>query len=137
MVIILASPLAISSDANVSMSEGIDFISDANAMRVLIMPFPSQAAPGDILNITYLVLNNGNSTMMNVSLFTEEAGPVDLNVSILLPGQSAGGKESISVVDNNLPGPIIRTAKAKCDNSLGESVSGENITSIALINREV
>jgi hypothetical protein len=136
-VIILASPLAFSADANASMSEGIDFISDANAMQVLIMPSPSQAAPGDLLNITYLVLNNGNSTMMNVSLLTEEAGLVDLNVSILLPGQSAGGIESISVVDDNLPGPIIRTAKAKGDNSLGESVSGENITSIGLINREI
>jgi|WetSurMetagenome_2_1015567.scaffolds.fasta_scaffold469325_1 hypothetical protein len=133
-LLFLSGPLV--AGAQLGNSSGVtnDFISDAHAMQVLIMPSSSQVASGDVLNITYLVKNNGNSTMMNISLLTDEKGPFDLNVSVLLPGQSAAGNESISVSDGNLPGPIIRTAKVKADNTLGENVSGENSTSIYLLN---
>lgn len=131
-LILLACPLAMCADINASLAGGNDHVSDAHAMQVLIMPSSAQVSSGDVLNMTYLVINNGNSTMMNVSLLTDEMGPVELNVSNLLPGQSAVGNESIPVGDDNLPGTIIRTAKAKADNSLGESVSGENSTSIGL-----
>lgn len=121
---------------NSSMSDANEFLSDANAMQVLIIPSSDKVALGDVLNITYFVINNGqHSSMKNVSLLIDEIGPIQLNVSGLLLGQSAVGNESILVGDENLPGPIIRTAKAKAENTLGENVSADNSTSIRVITK--
>lgn len=122
-------------DVDSVLPEVNDFTSDAHAMQVLIMPSSAKVALGDILNITYLVKNNGNSSMMNISLLIDESGPIHLNASGLLPGQSAAGNESILVGNENLPGPIIRTAKAKAENTLGERVSADNSASINVLSK--
>jgi hypothetical protein len=104
-------------------------------MLVLILPSHFQASSGDIINISYLVLNNGNYTMMNVSLVTEESGPVQLNKSTILPRQVIGGIESILLNDSDSSRPIIRKAVVSAKNPLGKMTTFENSTSIELMSR--
>lgn len=132
LLILFASPLA-ACDIDASSSAGNQ--SAASALLVLITPSQAQVSPGDAFNISYLVVNLGNFTMMNVSLATEENGTVDLNVSALLPGQSAGGFESINADYRNLTSPLIRRARAQVVDPLGKSIIAENSTSIDLSER--
>ena|GEM_PF-6363098 len=133
LLILLAGPLAMGTGTSAGSPEGNE--SSPSALLVLIAPSQAQVSPGSAFNISYLVVNQGNFTMMNVSLATEENGTVDLNVSALLPGQSAGGNESIKVEDKNLTNPIVRKARAEANDPVGAIIIGENITSINLLEK--
>jgi len=64
------------------------------------------------LNITYLIKNKSDYTLMNLSLATKESGPLSLNVSGILPGQTAEAIESLRIEDGGLQNYLLRTAEA-------------------------
>ncbi|MBN1235209.1 MAG: hypothetical protein JW999_04065 [Methanotrichaceae archaeon] len=134
LLILLASPLAMCADVNTSSPEGNE--SAPSPLLVLIFSSQNRASPEDAFNISYLVTNLGNFTMMNVSLVTEENETINLNSSALLPGQSAGGNESIKVEDKDLTNPIFRRARAEANDPVGALITGENMTSINLLGKD-
>lgn len=133
LIALLTCSLTSGSEANASSLQ--ENSSEPYPMLVLISPSHFQASAGDILNISYLMLNNGNYTLMNVSLATEESGPVGLNKSIILPRQVIGGIESILLNDSDFSRPIIRKAVVSAKNPLGKIITFENSTSIELLSR--
>jgi hypothetical protein len=133
LIALLTCSLTSGSEANVSSLQ--ENSSEPYPMLVLILPSHFQASAGDILNISYLMLNNGNYTLMNVSLATEESGPVKLNKSIILPRQTIGGIESILLTDSDFSRPIIRKAQVSAKDPRGKIIALENSTSIELKSR--
>lgn len=117
-------------DTNASLAKGNE--SEPCELLVLIAPSHFQASAGDILNISYLVVNKCDYTLMNASLKTEETGPVLLNSSILLPGKAYVGIESMLLNDSDFPGPIIRTVEVSTKDPVGNRITQKNSTSIEL-----
>ena len=117
-------------DTNASLAEGNE--SEPCELSVIIAPSHFQASAGDILNISYLVVNKCDYTLMNVSLKTVENGSVHLNKSILLPRQTSGGIESILLNDSDFSRSIIRRVEASARNPHGEILTLNKSTSIEL-----
>lgn len=107
-----------------------------NDLLVIISPSHFQASVGDILNISYVVINKCNYTLGSVSLDTQENGSVPLNMSILLPGCALGGIESLKLNNSDFAGPIIRTVQVTAKKPSGKRIIQENSTSIELRMRE-
>jgi hypothetical protein len=131
ILILLASPLAMCAEVNGSLDEGNRLLS-CN-LSILITPSHIQASVGDILNISYLVVNKCEFLFMNVSLNTEESGPVLLNESIIPPHHASIGIESIRLNESDFPGPIIRNVRVSAQNLVSyDTVTFANSTSIEL-----
>lgn len=123
--------MAICAGTNASLPEGNE--SASIEQLVLIVPSHFQASAEEILNISYIVVNKYDCTLMNVSLETEENGPVLLNKSILLPLQASGGIESILLNDSDFSHHVIRKVEVSARNPDGEMITKENSTSIELL----
>lgn len=117
-------------DDDVGLPQGNESL--PNDLLVIISPSDFQASVGEILNISYIVVNKCNYTLGNVSIETKEDGSVLLNMSVLLPGHTLGGIESLRLNDSDFAKPIIRTVQVTAKEPSGKKIIQENSTSIKL-----
>lgn len=104
----------------------------AEKLSLYIVPSSDSANPGDMLNISYLIRNRNNFTVLNLSLATKESGPLELNVTRLLPGQTAGADESLRIEDGLLAGPLMRTAEVSASDPSGNDLLANSTLSIKI-----
>ena len=81
------------------------------------------AAPGQTINYSYTVTNDGNVTINELSLSDDKLGALTLSANTLAPGESATASASYAVTLADLPGPIVNTATVEGTSSDGQSIS--------------
>ena len=71
---------------------------------------PSPAAPNETVTYTYIITNNGNVTIDDLSLQDDKLGAISLADTTLAPGESAIAAATYAITISDLPGPIINAA---------------------------
>jgi uncharacterized repeat protein (TIGR01451 family) len=94
----------------------------------------TEAEVGDTITYTYTVTNDGNSDLYNVQVVDDMLGSITLGTNYLIPGGSTTGTATYTVVEGDLPGPIVNTATATGYGVCNcEQVSDQDSESVDLI----
>jgi uncharacterized repeat protein (TIGR01451 family) len=83
------------------------------------------AGIGDLITYTYTVTNTGDVTLTGVTVVDDMLGSVSIGSTVLVPGQSTSGVKTYTVLESDLPGPIINNAIAT-----GTPLVGSDITDV-------
>ncbi len=70
---------------------------------------------GETIIYSYKVENTGSQDLSSIIVTDDKLGDVQLNTTILSPGQWAYGEKSYVVDENDIPGPIVNTATVTAD----------------------
>ena len=91
------------------------------------------ASVGDTITYTFTVTNTGDITLTGVSVVDDMLGSVTLGTTTLVPDQSTSGTKTYTVVEGDLPGPIINTATATGTDPVGGVVTDLASESVSII----
>ncbi len=78
---------------------------------------------GDTITYTYIVTNNGELTLTDVTVVDNILGSVTLNNTVLEPNQWAIGTLTYTVTTGDIPGPIVNTALATGTDPTGDPIN--------------
>ena len=102
----------------------VNYLSDLKLTKV---PSPTTATVGTPVLYTYTVENTGTTTISNILLFDDKLNQlVDLNRTVLKPGETAIGTATYTVLFEDLPGPVINNATVT-----GTDPQGTELTDLA------
>jgi uncharacterized repeat protein (TIGR01451 family) len=87
---------------------------------------------GDLIIYTYRIKNIGNATLYGVNLTDYRLGPIDLDYTTLDPGEVVIAYKNYTVVEGDLPGPIVNVAFAEGFDSLGRAANHTDNVSVAI-----
>ncbi len=90
------------------------------------------AQPGNNITYSYLVTNTGNVTLTEIVAFDDQLDEVPLNATTLAPGATATGNRNYTVLEEDLPGPLVNTVTVTGTTSLDEQVTAEDSASVGL-----
>ena len=93
---------------------------------------PTTARVGNVVTYTYIVKNTGDVTIYGISLSDDKIGQIILNKTKLASGQAASGTSIYTVLEGDLPGPLVNTATASGTDILGETVTRYGGASVTL-----
>jgi hypothetical protein len=95
---------------------------------------PTSAEVGDNVTYTYTITNNGPVTLSNIALTDDQLGAIDLRGQTSLnAGGSIIATETYSVVEADMPGPIVNTATASGTDPNGDPVNATAGATVELI----
>jgi len=104
-----------------------------NAAIVLTKaPSATIAKVGDRVTYTYTVKNTGDVSVSNLVLSDDKLGSITISPTSLSPGQTATGTASHTVVEADLPGPLVNNATAKGVDTSSNPVTNETRASVDL-----
>ena len=92
------------------------------------------AAVGDPIHYTYLLRNEGDSTLTDMALLDDSLGKIALTETTLAPGQEISSTKTYTVGSTDLPGPLQSTATVSYAGSSGLNESQTAGVSIVLGN---
>jgi uncharacterized repeat protein (TIGR01451 family) len=93
---------------------------------------PTMATVGDTITYTYNIINTDNSTINSVSLEDDLLGPIDLGGQTSLgPGANITATATYTVVEADLPGPLVNTATVS-GNENGNTVTASATATVEL-----
>ena len=90
------------------------------------------AKPGDKIEYTYRVSNEGTSKISNLRIADDTLGTITPAATTLLPGEFTTGHATQTITEAMLPGPVINYALLTADTSLGEKLELNASTSVEL-----
>ena len=79
------------------------------AISVVKTPSATSAVIGDTITYNYGVTNTGDVTLTGVTAVDDLLGAITLDKDTLAPGESTSGSLTHTVVEADLPGPIVNT----------------------------
>jgi len=91
------------------------------------------AAPGDTITYTYRVTNTGDVSLGSITATDDQLGPVTLGAASLAPGASTSGVLTYTVVEGDLPGPLVNTVTVTGTPPAGNPVTGTDTVSVTLL----
>ena len=112
----------------------IIYLSD---LRLDKTPSETVATVGDIVTYTYVVENNGKTTIDNLNLTDDKLGPIVLNRTILKPGEVATGTANYTVLFEDLPGPLLNNAIVVGTDPLGDVINDTDDALVPLYISEI
>lgn len=98
-------------------------LSSTASLQVTKSANRSSAMPHQTIDYTYVIANNGNVTINDLSLNDDKLGTISLSGDTLAPGESLAATAIYIVAIADLPGPIINTATVSGTDSTGRSIS--------------
>ena len=94
---------------------------------------PTSAAVGDNITYTYTVSNSDNITIENISLVDSKIGSIDLGEQTSLSaGENITATATYTVVEDDLPGPLVNTATVSGTDPDGNPVTTTATASVDL-----
>jgi uncharacterized repeat protein (TIGR01451 family) len=90
---------------------------------------------GELVTYSYVVTNVGEDWLSDVTVVDDLLGPVELNSTVLAPGDWANGTLTYVVQESDLPGPIVNTAIANgstCQCSYVEDSDNETVSILSV-----
>ncbi len=95
---------------------------------------PTSAQVGDNVTYTYTITNNGPVTLADIALTDDLLGAIDLRgQASLSTGSSIIANETYTVVEDDMPGPIVNTATASGTDPDGNPVTATASARVELI----
>lgn len=102
------------------------------SLAVTKTPSAQTANVGETVTYQYAVKNTGSIIINTLALTDDKLGPITLDKSSLLPGESATGSASYTILESDLPGPLTNTASATATDRLGGAVTRESKATVKL-----
>ncbi len=94
---------------------------------------PASATVGDNISYTYTITNNGPVTISGIALQDDLLGAIDLGgLTSLNAGASASASATYTVVEADLPGPIVNTATVSGTDPNGNSITASATATVEL-----
>ncbi|PNX46122.1 MAG: hypothetical protein BV456_12695, partial [Thermoplasmata archaeon M8B2D] len=90
------------------------------------------ASVGQTITYNYNVTNCGDASLTDVTVMDDKLGTITLGTATLAPGGSTSGTATYTVVEGDLPGPIVNTATATGIDPTGGTVTDSDTESVAL-----
>ncbi|MDD4446885.1 MAG: hypothetical protein PHN61_04325, partial [Methanothrix sp.] len=90
------------------------------------------AKVGDVVTYQFSVTNNGTVTINGLALNDDKLGVVTLDKASLLPGETATGSATHTIIETDLPGPLTNIATATGTDSQGVAVTGRATATVQL-----
>jgi uncharacterized repeat protein (TIGR01451 family) len=91
----------------------------------------SSAAVGDTITYTYTITNTDNVTIENISLQDDKLGLISDNIT-LAPDENITATATYTVVEADLPGPLVNTAIISGTDPEGNTVTANTTASVDL-----
>ncbi len=93
------------------------------------------AAAGETITYTYLVTNTGDEALDNI-LANDSFGWINLDKSILAPGESTSVDVKHTVTPADLPSPLVNTLTVKGSPPVGDDVTAQDQVSVVITVRK-
>jgi uncharacterized repeat protein (TIGR01451 family) len=93
---------------------------------------PTTASPGTTITYTYYVTNTGDVSLSGVTAVDDPLGTVTLGASTLAPDDWTTGVLTYTVVEGDLPGPLVNTVIVTGTLLAGNSVTDTDTASVTL-----
>ncbi len=93
---------------------------------------PEQANVGETITYSYTVRNTGTVTINNLALIDNRLGDIKINKKSLKPDEEATGSATYTVVEGDLPGPLVNTVTATATDSQNQQVTATATASVPL-----
>jgi len=87
---------------------------------------------GDIITYTYTVTNTGDVTLTGITVIDNVFGSITLGTTTLASGASTTGTATHTVVEGDLPGPIVNNATATGTPPIGSDVTDTDNETVSL-----
>ena len=87
---------------------------------------------GDVVAYQFSVTNNGTVTINGLALNDDKLGVITLDQNSLVPGATATGSATHTIVETDLPGPLTNVATATGTDSQGAAVAGQAAATVQL-----
>jgi uncharacterized repeat protein (TIGR01451 family) len=107
-------------------------LTSSPAIELSKTPSAVSAEVGDTITYTYRVTNTGDVSLSGITVTDSELGAVTLDAASLAPGASTQGQLTYTVVQSDLPGPLLNTAQAVGSPATGSQVSDSDSASVSL-----
>jgi hypothetical protein len=108
-------------------------LSYTSSLQLTKVASPTSAAAGDNITYTYTITNDGPVAIDNITLGDDMLGSIDLGGQTSL---DAGGTitvtASYTVVDSDLPGPLVNTATVSATDPDGNTVTASATATVEL-----
>jgi uncharacterized repeat protein (TIGR01451 family) len=101
-------------------------------MTVSKVPSSTTARVGEQITYTYTVENTGSISINGLALSDDKLGKVSVDSTTLAPGGRATGTVTYTVLETDLPGPIINTVTATATDSLRQPLTAKATATVAL-----
>lgn len=129
VVVTGTTPLAVQTQA----SHGTQVeLTTSPAIIISKTPNAVSAEVGDTITYTYQVNNPGDVTLNGIIVNDSILGIVTLDTSELPPGTSTQGQLTHTVMDSDLPGPLVNTVLAIGTSPTGHQVGDSDSASVSL-----
>ncbi len=103
-----------------------------SALEVTKTPSAKTARVGETVTYQFLVKNTGSTTINALALADDKLGPITLDRNSLPAGETATGVATYTILQTDLPGPLINIASATGTDRLGATVSAKATASVTL-----
>jgi uncharacterized repeat protein (TIGR01451 family) len=103
-----------------------------SSMSVTKVPSSTTARVGESITYTYTVNNTGSISINGLALSDDKLGKITTDRTSLAPGESASGTITYTVLEGDLPGPIINTVTATATDSLRQPVTATASATVTL-----
>jgi uncharacterized repeat protein (TIGR01451 family) len=90
------------------------------------------ASPGEIITYTYYVTNTGDLSLGGVIAVDSPLGPVPLGTGTLAPDEWTTGVLTYTVIEGDLPGPLVNTVVVTGTPPVGAVVTGTDTITVTL-----
>jgi len=87
---------------------------------------------GDTITYTYTVTNTGDVILTWITVMDDVLGSITLGTTTLSPGQTTQGTATHTVVEGDLPGPIVNNATATGTPPVGSNVTNTDTETVSL-----
>lgn len=115
-----------------SASLSINLVGSAS-IAVVITANPTMASIEDSIEYSYRITNTGDAPLANVVAMDDHLGPIPLTDNTLQPGESTGGTLLYTIVEEDLPGPLLNTVTVTGEPPLGNPVEASDTATVAVV----
>src|SRR5690606_4550819 len=105
------------------------------AIQIVVSASPSPANIGQVVTFNYLVRNVGNVTLDGIVASDTRLGNVPLGTTSLAPGASTTGTRTRTVLEADLPGPLVHVANASGTPSFGAVATASTSVEVTVAGR--
>jgi uncharacterized repeat protein (TIGR01451 family) len=101
-------------------------------MEVTKTPSAASARVGESITYTYTVRNTGAVSIKGLKLNDDKLKGITVDKDTLLPGDTATGTSTYTILETDLPGPLTNVVTATATDSTGKAMTGEARASVEL-----
>ncbi len=102
------------------------------AINVTKAASQNSANVGEVITYTYTVENTGDVTLTNIVLQDDKLGSIDVSPGSIAPGERATGTATYTVVETDLPGPVVNTVTATASDIVNKQATGTATATVQL-----